>query len=200
MSQAKCALANFRKRRGVVKASITRLDTRLKALEASRDEDTGDNAKQILSKLRTRDTEFKDVQMSMIDLIDDEASLETEQAVLDEHDDVISSITLRIQKLIASINPLTDTKTDVSKILTRRLKCLYETLSTTGDAINVLTGAAEDVHCLKLHEEKLADYKRELAELRLQLLSLDLDESDELIRRHAKSKMLLLSALYKLRN
>ena len=43
------------------------------------------------------------VHTSIIDLIDNETSLETEQA---EHDDVVSSITLRIQTLIASINPL----------------------------------------------------------------------------------------------
>ena len=41
----KRAPTNLRKRRGVAKASITRLETRLRALEAEHDEDTVDNAR-----------------------------------------------------------------------------------------------------------------------------------------------------------
>ena len=68
----KRALSNFRKRRGIVKASITRLETRLAAMESTPDKDTVDNTRQLLAKLRTSDSDFKDLHMSMIDLIDDE--------------------------------------------------------------------------------------------------------------------------------
>ena len=39
----KRALTNYHKRRGVVKVSITRLETRLSAMESAHDEDTVDN-------------------------------------------------------------------------------------------------------------------------------------------------------------
>ena len=70
----KRALTNFRKRRGVIKAS-TRLETRLSAMESTPDEDTIDNARQLLSKLRMCDMDFKDLHMSMVDLIDDEGTV-----------------------------------------------------------------------------------------------------------------------------
>ena len=57
----KRALSNFCKRRGVVKASIARLETRLSAMEWTPDEDTVDNARQLLAKLRTSDSDFKDL-------------------------------------------------------------------------------------------------------------------------------------------
>ena len=146
----KRALANFRKRRGVVKASITRIETRLSALESTPDEDTVENARQLLSKLKTCDTDFKDLHMSVVDLVDEE---EPEQATLDHHDDLVASMTLRIQKLIAKLKPPPDRRVESQKLLTRKLKRVQDCLSAVNDAVGALTGDAKDIHRLRLREE-----------------------------------------------
>ena len=66
--------------------------------------------------------------MSMIDLID-EGSVLAEQTTLDNHDNLIASMTLHIQKLIALVKPAPDVRIDNRKILTRRLKQIQERLS-----------------------------------------------------------------------
>ena len=63
------------------------------------------NTRQLLSKLMTCDADFKDLHMSVIDVIDDEETVLTELTALDNHDDFIASMTLHIQKLIALVKP-----------------------------------------------------------------------------------------------
>ena len=46
---------------------------------------------------------------SVVDLVDEE---EPEQATLDHHDDLVASMTLRIQKLIAKLKPPPDRKVE----------------------------------------------------------------------------------------
>ena len=187
----KRALANFRKRRGIVKASITRLETRLSAMESTPDEDTIDNARQLLLKLRTCDTDFKDLHMSMIDLIDDEGTAQAEQTTLDNHDDLIASMTLHIQKLIALVNPAPDGRIDNCKILARRLKQILGRPSAVSDAISTLIGDSKDVHRLQLHEEQKGDSKKYLSAMKMELISLDLEEADELVMKQTELEQLL---------
>ncbi len=76
------ALSNLRKRRGVVRSSITRLGSRLKNLEDSPDgPGTGDHAKQLATKLDTLDAEFKALHLQLIDQIsaDEVGELDREQ-------------------------------------------------------------------------------------------------------------------------
>ena len=174
----KRALSNFCKRRGVVKASITRLKTHLSAMELTPDEDTVDNARQLLAKLRTSDSDFKDLHMSMIDLIDDEDTVLAEQTALDNHDDLVASMTLRVQKLIASVKPAPDGRVDNRRILARRLKQIQERLSATSDAVGTLTGDSKDVHRLQLHEEQIGDSKKDLSAIKSELISLDLEDTN----------------------
>ena len=61
MTDHKRALTNFYKRRGVEKASITRLETRLSMMESTHDADTVDNARQLLAKLRICDKDFREL-------------------------------------------------------------------------------------------------------------------------------------------
>ena len=73
------SVTNIRKRRGVAKASITRLDTRLKTLESATDQPTTrDSARQLSAKLKEYDAEFKTTHLSLVDLIDDEGGLKGE--------------------------------------------------------------------------------------------------------------------------
>ena len=195
----KRALTNLRKRRGVVKASITRLETRLSAMESTPNEDTVDNARQLLAKLRTSDSDFKEFHMSMIDLIDDEDDVLAEQTVLDNHDDLITSMTLRVQKLIALVNPAPDGRVDNRRILARKLRQIQERLSATSDAVSVLTGDSKDVHRLQLHEEQMGDNKRDLSTTKSELISLDLEDTDELVRKQTELEQLLFDCSLKVK-
>ena len=89
-------------RGGVAKGSITRIDTRLGTLEDNADRPgIRDSARQMLAKLKEHDAEFRKIHLTLIDLIDepDEETLLTEQATLDEHDDLVASLTVRIMTL-----------------------------------------------------------------------------------------------------
>lgn len=196
---AERTLSNLRKRRGVVKASITRLETRLSAMESTPNENTVDNARQLLAKLRTYDSEFKDVHMSMIDLIEDETTVLAEQIILDNHDDLTASMTVRVQKVIASAKPAPDGRVENRRILARRLKQIREGLSATGDAVGSLTGESKHVHRLRLHEERIGDSKKDLSAIKTELMSMDLEDTDELVVKQAEIEQLLFDCSLKVK-
>ena len=76
----------LRRRRGVARASITRLGNSLGDLEGmTGDINTLDLAQQ-LKKLENLDSEFKTHHYNLIDDVDD-SHLEAEQTILDEHDE-----------------------------------------------------------------------------------------------------------------
>ena len=178
---------NLRKRRGVAKASITRLDTRLKTLESAIDQPTTrDSARQLSAKLKEYDAEFKTAHLSLVDLIDDEDALMGEQAALDAHEDFVASLAIRIDALLACVESSAGTKIDERKLLSRRLKRLEECLSNADKAISDLSGEEKDSCRLKQHDEQLHDYKKELSDVNLKLLSLDLGASDELMMLHSR--------------
>ena len=80
------SLGTLRKRRGIIKASITRLNTRLKDLKSSIHEPTTSSLAQRMSQmLDTLDADFKKHHYAIIDRIDeaDEETLGREQDALD---------------------------------------------------------------------------------------------------------------------
>ena len=98
--------STLRKRRGIVRASITRLTNRLKDLESDTDKPTAlDLAQGMTRKLEALDLEFRTHHHALIDLIDEEETLLTEQQTLDEHDDVIAELSARIQQLANACTP-----------------------------------------------------------------------------------------------
>lgn len=81
------ALSN---KRGVVKASITCLNTRLAAVERSPD------LEEVLpttSRLQALVEEFKVHHYDIIDLLDDDDELDREQEVFDNHNDEVAQLT-----------------------------------------------------------------------------------------------------------
>ena len=63
------------------------------------------------------------------------------------------------------------------KIFFRRLALLQRTLSPVRDAIDALSGDSDDMHH---HEEQLSDIKKELQDVRTNLVKLDLEDGDDL--------------------
>ena len=178
-------LSTQRKRRGVVKASITRLSSRLTALEGMVEEpDTHDHAQRLSTKLETLDAEFKTHHFAVIDLIDDDGTLGREHETLDQHDDDVTSLAVRLQKLITA-SSATPTNSDHRKVLTRKLQHLEKSLTVVSKNVSSLSSRPEDVCRLQQHEEQLSDYRKDLAEFRNSLLSSSIEEGDELLGLHS---------------
>ena len=91
------ALSTARKWRGVVRASITRLDSRVAEMEGKDGLTVGDrlSAQHLLQRLNTLDTDFKSHHLAVVDLTGEDA-LEGEQAILDENDYKITDLAVRI--------------------------------------------------------------------------------------------------------
>ena len=76
--------STLRKRRGVVRASITRLTSRLRDLESDTEKPAAlDLAQGMIRKLNALNSEFRTHHQALVDLIDDEEAIQTEQKTLD---------------------------------------------------------------------------------------------------------------------
>ena len=64
---------------------------------------TTDHAQQLTSKLDSLDSEFRAHHLKLIDLIDDDPTLEKEQETLDKLDDDVSTLTIRLRQLIVRV-------------------------------------------------------------------------------------------------
>jgi len=163
-----------------VRASITKLGTRIKDLEGKADqESTMSLAQQAKLRLEQLDSEFKAHHYGLVDAIDDEEALEQEQAILDEHDDNVSMLSLHVQQLIMSCS--SSSPTSPYRITLKRLLRLKKTLSSVNDAVDGLGTDADSVCLLCQHQEQLADLKKELSEVDNTLLSLNLHDNDQLL-------------------
>ena len=86
--------------------SITRIDSRLGALEGAADQpSTRDSARQMLAIFKEHDADFRKFHLTIVELTDDEGTLSTEQVALDEHD-ILASLTVRILALVEATRPV----------------------------------------------------------------------------------------------
>ena len=175
-------LSKLRKRSGVVKGSIIYIDTRLGTLRDDADHpDIRDSTRQMLAKLKEHDAEFRKIHLTLIDLIDkaDEETLLTEEATLDEHDNLVALLTVRIMKFADSAFRASSTSTISERdVLMRRCDRLKTRLTATDTVLSSLT--REDTCQLEQHHEQLFDFKKEMSEINNRLLSLTLGGSDNL--------------------
>ncbi len=97
-------------------------------LEASPDNpDTICIAQGLATKLKTLDAEFKTHHLSIIDLTYGEEALVEEQEALDNHDDQVSELNVRIQRLVSSLT--TSPVLNLQRSSLRRLTRLREKLA-----------------------------------------------------------------------
>ena len=174
-------VSNLRKRRGVTRASITKLFTRLKTLESKVDESTTfDLAQQLTPNLKSLDAQFKDQHFLIIDAIDesDVDSLAKEQEVLDNHDEEISVICLRVQQLIQKCSSVSDS--GIRRTLSRSLIDLQGRLATVEDSFATLPDTPEQIHVLNQYSEQLTDFKTELGTIRQNVLTRGVESTGEL--------------------
>lgn len=125
----------LRKRRGVVRASVTRLEKRLNGLEiAPGGPGVSVGAKQLADKLEVLDADFRGLHLQLVDLPDESGELEGEQDTLDKHDDDITDLSVQLQQLIVKSSSPTINPDSHKKAPTRRLSRLERNLGTTEEA------------------------------------------------------------------
>ena len=118
---------------------------RLHQLEGEADRpNTRDTARQMLAKLKEHDADFKKNHLSLIDLEDDEEVLTSEQATLDEHDDLVATLTVRILALADTVTRSSPREVSARELLARRCKRLESHLSETDATLTSLSH--EDVY------------------------------------------------------
>ena len=118
------------KKRGVVKASLTSLGSRLDAVEHSANLD---EAQHLTARLETLVAELKVHHYSIINLLDDDDDLERLQEVFEEHEDDVAQLTARLEKLVTVCSAKDSSQ---SKIAFKQLKVIEKGLA------NVLSGAS----------------------------------------------------------
>ena len=134
-----CAISTQRKRRGVVRASITCLGSRVKELESKvKDPTTHDLAQHLATKLEMLDAEFKTYHFPLIDLIDDDETLGKEQETLNQQDGDATTLAVRMQQVLM-MNLTTPTNLDQRKVLTCKLQHLEKSLSLVSETISSLS-------------------------------------------------------------
>ena len=136
------SLANAKKRRGVARASLTRLTNRLKDKVGS--DETLDLAQR---KLFDLDTEFQTHHHAVVDLIDDEEALAKEQKVLDARDDLMTKLSVRVKRVISA--------SSFSSASRRIAACkLSHLLNSIASVIGDLSTPPSDMCLLKQYEER----------------------------------------------
>lgn len=87
------AISLAKKKRGIAKASISRLYNKLEELECNTATPrTLLLAQQILKNIETCNSDFTTQHYALVDLPEDEEALTGEQAILDAHDDNVTDI------------------------------------------------------------------------------------------------------------
>ena len=173
-------LANAKKRRGVARASLTRLNTRLKDLEGDAgDPKTLELAQRFSQKLSDLDSEFRTHHHALIDLIDDEETLAKEQETLDAHDDLVAELSVRVKQVIAASSPSSNEST--RRILSRKLLHLEKSLTSITSIISGTDSAPPSDTCLlRQYEERASDINRDLVKTRDDLHQMELADDDKL--------------------
>ena len=174
------AIANIKRRRGVARASLTRLSNRVKELEhESRDPKTPDLAERMAVKLSELDTDFRAQHHALIDLIEGDEALERQQETLDAHDDLVTELSVRIKQIISASSPSAINSS--RRALSRKLIHIQKSIDSIASFVTDTSTAADtDVCLLRQYIEKAADINCDLAKVRDDLHHLDVDDTDEL--------------------
>ena len=168
------ALSNYKKKRGVVKASLTRLGSRIEAVERSPDLD---EARRLTSRLESLVAEFKVHHYGIIDLLEDAEDLEGQQAVLDAHDDNVAQLAARLEKLVTTCSSKDSSQ---PKIASKRLKNLEKGLAAILSGTSSLPSGEDRICLLQQYEEQLSEFKAEFSSIRHSLFSFDLEDTSTL--------------------
>jgi hypothetical protein len=137
------------------------------------------------------DEEFKSYHLSIVDLIGEE-SIDTEQGILDDHDDKVASLSSWLQQFISKLSSAHSSASmdsNPKQHLTRRLSRLERDLKLIVTTVDTITPGSEvDTCMLQQYEEQLSGLKAELARISTDILMLDEEDAGLSDRESALSK------------
>ena len=176
-----------RRKRGVVRRSITYLNKRLTEVEEIPNADEAhQHALHLMSCLSGLDAEFKTIQYNILSDIDEgeKSVVAEEQEALDKHDEVIDELSVRIKLLL---NRTGEASSDM-KVLARSLATLKASLHVVHESLKPRspTEPFEDLAMAQQFQDELADIKTELTKARDLIYRLELPEKHELCISHAQ--------------
>ncbi len=166
------AIATLRRRRGAVKASITKLASTLIELERQDlDQSVVSRAQQLLKRLESLDTRFKSHHFEILDVLESETQVGSEQEILDKHDDDVMELSIRLQVL-------TTTAPDAAIDLLDhgiRLAQLQARLGSITDDASTLSADPKEIHLVYTYQELVTELKTELSDIRREALNTTAD-------------------------
>ena len=187
----------LRRRRGVVRGSITRIKTKLRDLQRKEDQShTPSYARQMAQRLESLNSEFKNIHYSIVELLESEEDRAREQTNLDEVDDEIAELLVAIETLVSSSTPF-KSNDGGKRIVSRRLAHLNRKLDLIIEVVEA--DEEQDIFLLQQYEADLLDHKRELTEIRTEILGLDLEDGDEMYETQSSLEDLIFRLSLRLR-
>ena len=125
----------------------------------------------MIVKLETLDSELRQYHLELVDLLEDETSFSREQEYLNEYDKDVAKIAVGIEQLLSACS-------EPASANARKIEA--KDLQQNSNAVKFRSPScvpADRPNTCLLHqyEEQLKGYKRELSDIRRELLSYDVD-------------------------
>ena len=122
-----------------------------------------------------------------------------EQQALNDNDDQVSELRIRIQRLIIlSTTPL---GRDTVRVANRQLTLLRAKLESIDAAVHDIDDSEEDATCtLEEYREQVTEVKTELATLKTSLLASEVPTDDSIIQDQARVEKVVLIIFSRLKN
>lgn len=162
-----------RARRNTVSVSIAHLAERLQNLETKADPNNLHLTQDVERELNSLDTEFWKCHYAVIDLIDidDEATLSREQELLDNHDDLVNSLFVRIRLLQSSMSTERQRRKCLSELhhLQQKILSIHDTVTSSTAEFR-----------LRQYAETIRSYKVELRKICYESDTLGIPFTDEI--------------------
>ena len=187
-----------RRKRGVVRRSITNLHKRLAEIERLPDHaEAHQHAQHLSSGLTRLDTEFKAIQYNILTAVDeeDQTAVTTEQEALDKHDEIVDGLSVRIQ---LSLNSTGESFSE-TRTLARSLTTLEASLRIVDNSLKSVPIDSKDLPLIQQFQEKLADIKAELATCQDTSYRVELPDCHELCIKYAELKALHFDCCHRIK-
>lgn len=190
---ATMSLSDLKRKRGVFKRSVTRLGNDLKTLESTPgDPGIVDHAKQLITRLEAYDKDFRAAHFDIVELLEEDSDdFEKEDEVLGAHEGNITSLLLRLQKIVKFGS--SSTESSAGKLSSRKLSRVERRLRETEEALATMGKDGDETPLLEQYREHLSDQKKELSGIYEELITLDLPEDHTLIVKHVGLEKLLFT-------
>ena len=115
----------------------------------------------------------------MVDQLYEEADLLKQQEILDQLEEDIAALGLRLSQLTKSAKPTAPSDRE-RRILNKKLTHIDRTLHSVNEAVSAIDSASPNKHLVKQYEVQLGDIKSNLRDAHSDMLSLELEEGDDL--------------------